>query len=464
MIMFTLRDYQETDLARLRREFMRGHRRVCYAAPTGSGKTVLFVELVRRVRATRGQRVAVVVHRQELIDQTCAALAAADLDYGIIAAGYPENPDALVQVCMVQTLANRLDRLAGVNFLIIDEVHHAVAATWRAILGAAPRARVLGVTATPERLDGAGLRELFDVLVAGPQTAELIEQGWLARFAVFAPKRLVDLRKVRTVAGDYGLGELAQRMRTGFVLDDMLTEYRKHLAGQSAIAFATTREHSRTLAQFFRAAGVRAQHLDGDTPTAERRALIAALATGEIQIITNCALISEGLDVPSIAGVILARPTKSFALHLQQIGRALRPAPDKERAVILDHAGNCLRHGLPDLGHAWSLEGRPKERGKALARRCPGCGAVIPISAHACPECGADLRPAPIQPATTSDPLIELDSKTAHEQWLANGEFRAVTRWAGADEMRLRAIAQARGYKAGWVYHRLRNHHQYVSP
>jgi superfamily II DNA or RNA helicase len=145
-----------------------------------------------------------------------------------------------------------------------------------------------------------------------------------------APERLVDLKKVRTFAGDYAIGELAQRMGAEFVLNDAVTEYRKHLDDHSAIAFCTTIDHSRAVARFFRAAGVRAQHLDGDTPAAERRALIAALATGEVQIITNCNLIGEGLDIPSVAGVILLRPTKSLTLFLQQIGRALRPASGKD--------------------------------------------------------------------------------------------------------------------------------------
>jgi hypothetical protein len=143
---------------------------------------------------------------------------------------------------------------------------------------------------------------------------------------------------------------------------------------------------------------------------------------------------------------------------LQQIGRALRPAEGK-RAVILDHSGNCLRHGLPDLDHRWSLDGRPKIRGKTLVRRCPECGALIPISAHSCPHCGTDLRPAPvIRPATAPDPLIELDPATAHQRWLASGSFKAVVRWAGSDPERLQEVAQARGYRLGWVYHRLRTH------
>jgi superfamily II DNA or RNA helicase len=454
--MIVLRPYQNVDINNIRTRFQEGATRVCYQAATGSGKSYVFVWLARRI-PTNGQRVAIVVHRGELVDQTCEVLAAEGLDFGVVAAGYPERPDAPIQVAMVQTLANRLDRLAGVHFLIVDEAHHVMASTWRTIMAAIPKARVLGVTATPERLDGAGLREVFQALVVcSSPPAKLILDGYLSRFAVYAPERMVDLKRVRTVAGDYALGDLAQRMGAGVVLDDALTEYRKHLDGRSAIAFCTTIDHSRQVARHFRAGGIRARHLDGDTPTVERRALIAALATGEVEVITNCALISEGLDVPSVGGVILLRPTKSLTLYLQQIGRALRPAPGKDRAIVLDHAGNVFQHGYPDLEHSWSLDGRPKKKkGKALVRRCPECGAVIPISVSECPECGADLTPRSIAPATGPDPLIEVDPALAHAHWLKHGKSKSVFAWAGTNEARLWEVARARNYKPGWVFYRM---------
>jgi DNA repair protein RadD len=448
--------YQQRGVGDIRTLFQQGHRRVCYVAPTGAGKTVVFCHLTNRI-VHAGQRVAIIVHRQELVDQIRKALAAEGLAYGIVAAGYSEDVSAPVLVCMAQTLAHRSDRIDDIDYVIVDEAQHVVAATWREVLAQVLHARILGVTATPERLDGKGLRESFDALTIGPSVKELIAGGFLSPFVVYAPERLVDLKGARSVAGDYALGDLERRMNAGFVLDDALAEYRKHLDGGSAIAFCTTINHSRVVARFFRNNGIRAQHLDGDTPREERRRLIAQLANGEVQIICNCGLIAEGLDIPSVAGVILLRPTKSLALHLQQIGRALRPSPGKQRAIILDHAGNCLRHGMPDLEHPWSLDGRPKKKGKALVRRCSGCGALIPIAAHECPECGADLRPEPVQPATAPDPLIEFDPATAHERWLANGPFKAVTRWAGSDEKRLRAVATARGYKPGWIFHPLKN-------
>jgi superfamily II DNA or RNA helicase len=449
-----LRDYQEKDIAAIRARFAQGSRRVGYAAPTGSGKTVLFVHVAHKAVAL-DQRVTIVVHRVELVDQTIAALVEEGIEYGIIAAGYPENPAALVQVAMAQTLVRRLERLDGVKFLIVDECHHILAATWIALAAAVPNARILGVTATPERLDGKGLSAAFDTLVIGPKVKDLITDGWLAPFAIFAPEHQVDLKRLRTVGGDYALGPLAERMNTDAVTADAIAEYRKHLDGQSALAFCATIAHSQATARAFRTAGINAVHLDGDTPVAERRDIIARLGS-EPFVVCNCGIISEGLNVPVVGGVILLRPTRSLALHLQQIGRALRPAPGKARAVILDHAGNVYRHGFPDLEHAWSLEGRPKKKGKALVKRCKDCGALIPAAARECPECGA-VQPAPAAPPTRagSRPLIELDALSAHERWLVTGSFRAVVEWAGFNEARLRQVAKARGYKPGWVFFRL---------
>jgi DNA repair protein RadD len=450
----SLRDYQDLDVVRIRTLFAQGYKRLCYQGATGSGKTVMFV-FIARAAVARGRRVIVLVHRVELIDQTCEALAAAGVQFGAIAAGYAEDPDAAVQVAMAQTLVNRLDRLRDIHFLIVDECHHVAATTWCTILAAlAPDTAVLGVSATPQRLDGRGLNEAFEHLVIGPSVKDLIAAGWLAPFVVYAPERMVNLKGLRTVAGDYAVGDLARRM-SGIVISDAITEYHKRLAGKRAIAFCTTIEHSREVARQFRAAGIHAEHLDGDCPRNERRTILARLQTGATAIVTNCNLIGEGLDVPALDGVILLRPTKSLAVFLQQVGRALRPAPGKHRAVILDHSGNALQHGLPDLEHTWSLEGRPKTKGPALVRRCPECGALIPISGRTCPECAAELTPA--VKVRMPAPLIELDPATAHERWLATGPFNAVTRWAGRDEQRLHAIAAARGYRPGWVWHR-RNH------
>jgi superfamily II DNA or RNA helicase len=195
-----LRPYQEKGIVDIRALFIQGKRRICYAAPTGSGKTVLFVHTARKA-VRQGLSVAIIVHRQELVDQTCEALAAEGIEYGVIAAGYPENPDALVQVAMAQTLSRRLERLNGVAFLVVDEAHHILAATWSMLASAVPDARILGVTATPERLDGKGLSTAFDALIVGPTVKRWLATGSFRAVVEWAGQDETRLRQVAKARG-----------------------------------------------------------------------------------------------------------------------------------------------------------------------------------------------------------------------------------------------------------------------
>jgi DNA repair protein RadD len=354
-----LRSYQTAGVSDIRARFAQGARRVLYQAPTGSGKTVLFAYVVQNATA-RGNRVVVLGHRQEIVEQIDTALTDLDVPHGIIAAGHDET-SAPVQVASVATLVRRLDRLQhGVDLLVVDEAHHAVAGTWRTIMSHVPQAKVLGVTATPERLDGKGLRDAFDTLALGASVSELIESGYLAPFTAYAPARELDLSAVHTRLGDYATDQVADVMSDVVIIGSAVEEYTRLCAGAPAIAFCVDTGHSKLVAERFAKAGYRAAHVDGDTHKDKRRALIQALGTGELQVLTNCGLISEGLDVPAATAAILLRPTKSLALYLQQVGRALRPAPGKSKALILDHAGNTYRHGPADAPRAWSLDGRAR--------------------------------------------------------------------------------------------------------
>ena len=257
---------------------------------------------------------------------------------------------------------------------------------------------------------------------------------------------------VRTRAGDFAIDELAAVMSDGVIVSDAVEEYSRLCPGAPVIAFCVDIAHSEMVAAAFTAGGYRAAHVDGTTPKEERRRLIAALGTGEIQVLSNCGLISEGLDVPNATAAILLRPTRSLTLYLQQVGRALRPAQGKTRACILDHSGNAFRFGLADMAREWRLAGRAKIAGEAPVKRCLECGALIALGARTCPECNTVLvqLPAPIlhRERAAAGHLVELGR-------LAVISYRQALRWAGADEHRLRLVAQVRGYKAGWVWHRL---------
>ncbi len=193
---------------------------------------------------------------------------------------------------------------------------------------------------------------------------------------VYAPPEGLDLSRLHSRGGDYAADELAEAMSDKALVGNAIEHYGRLCRGVPAVAFCAGIGHSRAVAERFNAAGFRAAHVDGDTEKEERRRLIAALGTGDLDVLTNAGLISEGVDVPAIGAAILLRPTQSLGLYLQQVGRALRPAPGKREAIILDHAGNSLAHGLPDEARAWSLDDKPRRQREGMParpRRCPKC-------------------------------------------------------------------------------------------
>lgn len=394
--MIDLRPYQARDVERLRAAYAEGRRSVVYCLPTGGGKTIVFAHVIDGA-ARKGRRVGVLTHRRELVRQAADKLSWAGVPHGVLAAGLDRDHDAAVLVMSVATAVRRLDRLPELDFVILNEVHHAVSPTWSKLIARWPQAKLLGVTATPARLDGKGLGVaaggLFDHLTIGATVPELQAEGFLARTRVFSPARLIDTRGVHHIGGDFQTHELAERARA--VTGDAVGEYRARADHQPALAYACTVEHAESIAAAFRAAGYRSECVHGGLPVAERDALIEGLGNGAVEVLTSCDLISEGLDVPSVGAVILLRPTESLALALQQIGRGMRPAEGKEYLTVLDHAGNCLKHGLPETERVWTLDGAPKrEPGEAPGWRCEDCGLLNSLGAVDARAAGPCVRSA----------------------------------------------------------------------
>jgi superfamily II DNA or RNA helicase len=411
---------------------------------TAAGKTVIFAETIRRLA---GLRVLVLVHRRELIAQASRKLADAGVPHGVIAAGFASDPSAAVQIASVQTLARRLDALPEFDLIVIDECHHARAASWRR-LSVHPDAKLLGVTATPARLDGKGLGVkhggLFDTIVCGPPSAELIEDGYLSKVRCFSPARKIDTAGLRTRLGDYEVSGLAAASDNAAVTGDAVEHYRKHADHRPAIAFCVTVDHAKHVAETFRKAGYRSKCIHGELPTAQRDRLISWFGSGYIEVLTSWEIISEGLDVPSVGAVILLRPTKSLTLHLQQIGRGMRPAPGKGALVVLDHAGNVIRHGLPEHDRVWTLNGVVQERqpGEAKVKVCPDCSAIVAVATQTCPHCGHVFWVARIE--TESGTLTEIKSEAA----LLRLSYHQIVKLR-LSETQLRAYAKSRGYRSG---------------
>jgi superfamily II DNA or RNA helicase len=452
-----LRPYQEKMIEDTREAFRRGARRPLVVAATGAGKTVFFGFIAQRT-AAKGRSVLVLCHRRELIRQASRKLNDAGVPHGIIARGHTATRER-VQVASVQTLGRRLGdpRYPAPDLIVVDEAHHATAGQWRDVINAYPNARVLGVTATPERLDGKGLGAeaggVFDALVLGPSAGDLIKAGFLSPARVFAPPERPDLSGIRTVGGDYQAGALAEAMQRPKLVGDAIQHYARHALGQPAILFSPSVAHAEAMAEAFRQAGWRAAAASGATPAAERDAAIHGLGTGAVQVLCSCDLISEGLDVPAVAAVILMRPTKSLALYLQQVGRGLRPAPGKQHLVVLDHAGNTFTHGPVDAPREWSLAGREKTKRESeqieAARQCPACFAVHAPAAH-CPECGHTYTTASREIEHVAGDLTDVTDALA-VRWGKHRPLRDVLREARDED--LPAIAKARGYKPGWVRH-----------
>lgn len=456
-----LRPYQQQGVEALRAAFRAGALAPLYVAPTGSGKTVLFTHIARGA-TQRGNTVWILVHRQELLFQTSRALDALHIEHGVVAPGFTPST-ASVQVCSVQTLKRRVEqgKLKPADLIVIDEAHHATAGSWRAVVKALPDARLLGVTATPERLDGQGLGEVFDALVIGPTVAELIRDGWLCRPVVFAPPTQLDLSGVKSRAGDFAMDAIASRIDKPTITGDVIAHYKRLCDGKPAIAFCASVAHAQHVAEQFRAAGYRATSLDGKMGDAERKTAVAALGDGRMQVLTSCEIISEGIDIPIVAAAILLRPTQSLALYLQQVGRALRPAPGKHRALILDHVGNVMRHGLPDDERKWTLDNVPRsarerdnEPGLRVAQ-CPSCFAAH-HPAPSCPSCGHVYAPALAAPKQVEGTLTEITPEQV-QSWREDRK-REVGRAKTREE--LEAIAVARGYKPSWVHFVLKSRGQ----
>ena len=380
-----LRDYQNSAISNVRKSFQAKYRSVLLTLPTGAGKTVIFSEITR-LAGLKGASVLILVHRKELIDQAGDKLTKANVKYGIIAAGRKESKSN-VQVASVQTLINRLNNPNQFDLIIIDEAHHAVANSWRKIFDFYKSAIKLGVTATPMRMTGAGLGEIFDKLIIGSTIPELVEQKYLAEHEVYAPPNKLNLDKIRTIRGDYSKKEVEDELDKVDIVGDAVENYRRLGQNKPAIAFCISVKHGQYVTNKFKQAGYTAELITGSMNSNDRKTLIDNFKNGKVQILVSIDVVSEGFDVEGCYVAILLRPTQSEALYIQQVGRVLRPEPNKV-AIVLDHVGNTKRHGFVDDVREFDLHQKAKTKRK---------GELAP-AVETCEVCFAVYRPQPICP------------------------------------------------------------------
>jgi superfamily II DNA or RNA helicase len=434
-----LRDYQLKDKKALY-DAMRIYRRNVLQEATGAGKTHLAMSIFEDA-VRNGKKVVFCCDQLSLIDQSFDRFWKEGFDVSLVQANNPLRRDgASITVASIQTLARREHHRWPVGDLyIVDECHvmhkkmleHMVA--WDNI-------PFIGLSATPF---ATGMGRYWDNLVVGALTPELMEQGWLSGYKPYGPS-MPDLKGVPSVAGDYQLGETHKRMTR--ITGDIVKHYLELGEGRKTLGYAVNIAHARELAEAFNAAGIPANYVDGYDDDDRRHEVMRQFREGDITALFNCMVLSKGFDAPDVEYGILARPTKSLMLHIQQVGRFLRPSPTGNDVTIADHAGNMMRLGFPDDPMPTSLcmkekgvssiDKRPKE--EPLPWNCPSCAFLVPIKTSTCPNCGHKAKKSSLV-RSSNEKLIEMKTGTPSRQYAYS---------------QLLMYAELRGYQPGWASHK----------
>jgi superfamily II DNA or RNA helicase len=383
-----LRQYQVDSINDLRKAILKGHKRIVLQLATGGGKTTIASEMIRKANE-KGKKCLFLADRIELVEQTSQRLDYEGIEHGIIMGNHERyKPHSVNQVCSPQTLARR--PVPRADLVIIDECHVAYN-VHRKMMEAMPNAVFIGLSATPFT---KGLGKMYTNLVIGATTSKLTNEGYLVPVKVFAPSK-PDLSKLRTIAGDYDEKELFARVNKPKLVADIVDTWVKRGENRPSIGFAVNVLHSQALCEQFKDRGIRAAHIDAYMPKKEREQIVKDFKDGYIKVLFNVGILDKGFDYPKASCLIMARPTKSLMLYIQQAGRVLRTHSSKEDAIILDHAGNTQAHGfvtdeLPqelDDGTKRKVERTTKVQ-EEKGRICSSCSFVRKKHEYSCPCCG----------------------------------------------------------------------------
>jgi DNA repair protein RadD len=459
----TCRDYQLRAVSEVDRE-LQTNRSVLILSPTGSGKTVIAAE---HIRSHSDATYLFMAPRRELINQTCRKLDDVGVQYGVILAGDKRmNLYSRVQVASVDTLLSRVVRqqrlkLPSFDFLFIDEAHIGITLKREALFNLWPAAKIIGMTATPCNSAGKALGRIYSSMVEVSSTRELTERGFLVPARYFSVSE-PDLSRVRTTAGDFNIHDLAEATNTPKLVGGVVEHWLEHAGARRTVVFCVDIAHSVATRDQFVAAGVKAEHVDANTPQDERNEIFSQFSDGRVQVLCNCTLASIGFDLPELDCVVLNRATKSLGLYIQMLGRGLRTADGKKDCLVLDHAGNVHRHGFAEDERFWSLHGKyALDEARTLEARqkkitegkdpkqitCPQCKCVWSGS-NQCPSCHYTFPVKPRDQPRIQGTLIEL---MGHDKARPTG----VKAWSIAQRIdflsQLMSISAQRDYKAGWV-------------
>lgn len=454
-----LRDYQQYCVDECHKLISK-KQNPCVVVPTGGGKSLIIGQLAHDL-LTSGKKVAIMVHRKELLSQLSIALCRFEITHNIIAPAavarqiitlqrrefkkqfyHHTSPIGIISVDTLNSRAKHyVNWIKTVDVVMIDEGAHVLKENkWGRAISLFVEASKVGFTATPERLDKKGLGSwndgLFDKIVMGPKVKELIERGYLSKYKIVAPPSDFEefLGHVKTTTSDYSHQVIETAANKSRIVGDVVTNYLKFAAGTQSIVFAPTLEIGQKMEQQFTKAGIPAKFISSLSGDLERFNAVNDFKFNKINVLLNVDLLDEGFDVPVAEGkkivesVILARPTMSLGKCLQQIGRALRPSPNKPHALIIDHVGNVKRHGLPCMGRDWSLERPGRKKKKSRIRTCHNCLSVYERVETKCPFCGTEADTGRVAsdggrvpPEQVDGDLVLIDSET-----LAQMEYKTI--------------------------------------
>ena len=390
-----LRDYQSETLPMVKAEFERGNRKVIVHLATGSGKGLIMSHIVNKY-VNAGMKVLTIMRRRDVVFQTQNNYKRYHgIESSIIMGGDSTNDKCLSVIASIDTLYRR-ERIEDYNCILVDECHDTTSKKYREVLNLLDNCNNLfiGFTATPWAIGNKG-HDWWDTSVRTITPSELRDRDYLVPVRTKVPETIIDTTNVRVVLGDYHQGDLERAASVSVVLEGVVDNYKRYAIGKRAIAFCVNISHSKVVCNWLNKAGIRAVHADQSSSKEDREDALSKLTDGEIDVLCNVNIFSTGVDIPSLCVALILRPTKSRVLWVQQIGRIVRPFPEKKEALVIDHTENTQTLGdIYENERPANFDKKPDKIavGVSTKKRCPECCELIPVASSVCPICGSEFE------------------------------------------------------------------------
>lgn len=453
-----LRDYQLDAVNKTKDAFTRGVRRVLLTAPARAGKTIIFSYLAKKSiekgKATgKDKRVLVVCPTREIVFQCSDKLEKLGIEHGIIMSGEKDKPNCQVQIACAFSLPNKPQHSGWADLIIFDEAHKTRASIYQDIVEGNPRAYMIGVTATPFRTDGKALGKVYQECLSVVSVSELIERGYLVPPRVFS-KPIESLSSIRVVGNDYHQGELEGIITKPSIMGDIYHEWSKRVSDRKTIIYCTSIKHSMAVRDIFTSHGINAVHVDGQMRNQDRYEVLQEFEHGDIQVVCNVDVLTEGYDCPPVSCVVMARPTKSRVLYIQACSRGMGSYTGKKDMILLDHAGVTHEFGLltEQEDHVLSLydvekqKREKKEAKEEVFKMCKTCFGVMGMHEVKCKQCGAEYETQDRSIEQVEGDLVEIKEISKKKRKQEESGCSSLDDW--------KKLAVKRGYDKGWAFKR----------